>query len=325
MWRSRALTAVAACVALAACGSPASRVEVDRDQTDIVFGFTTPSPRPAPTAAAPKAPPPEEAFVPFTPKPFERIFKSEPTAACPTAEPNAPIEGSAGTEVKGRPLPGTYAWKASGHTVVAGHDIPLVGDLKHYVRSVETYEDAAFGESSSGDAFTYEEIEPTQNSSGAGLWLFAYQTKADSTSADPEAGLVLKRIDALKSNGGFADTFFSPFGGGLLMVPFPIKAGQTWNTATVDFQRQRTFQLTGQVLRREAVDVCGKLIQGWHVDAEIVGAGTDATVDYIVSGEHAGQIIAVAIDGTYLGVTYKDAAFHTAALEPKPLPEELEK
>ena len=304
-------------VVLVACGgSSASRVSVDKDQTDIVFGFTKPTPRPA-ASALPQATAPvgtDLGFAPFTPHPIDFI-PSAPSGPCPTAEPNAPVEGGAPTSVSGRPKPGTYAWGAAGTYDVQGHKIPLQGG-DHYIRDVASFDDPLG--TNTGDGFTYETFE--RQTIGSGYNRFSWQVKTASSSSDPEDGLVLKGIDATRSDGTGATSYFKPFGQGLLVVPFPIKAGQTWNTASLDLSNGRTLQMSGQVLTRQILDICGKVIEGWHVHADWTDSGTSATIDLLVAPQYAGQILAMTIDGTYLGTQFQKAQLQTRTLEPKPLP-----
>ena len=320
---SRAGAFVAIALLACACGtSNASRVAVDRDQTDIVFGFTKQKPKAAPVATPPPAPT-DEAIGVFTPRPIQTFAPSfGGGSACPTAEPNEPVSGSSGTEIVGRPKAGTYRWAGSGSYDTQGAKLPVPTSFEHYVRSVATYDDPV--RTNTGDAFTYQTIDPRIGGASSGYWLYSWQVKTAAPSSDPEGGLVLTRIDQLAPDGKVVDTYFDAFTNGVLLVPFPIKAGQTWNATSVDLGR-RTIQLQGQVLRREVVDACGELIQGWHVHATMSEPGASTTLDYLVGTQFGGQLLTFDIDGSYLGTNFVPAKFHVGKLEPSPLPKEFER
>jgi hypothetical protein len=326
MSRSRALL-VLAMVAFSACGTAASRVAVEHDQTDIVFGFTTPSPRAAAGATPPGADAEaEDVFHPFTPKPFPSFAPSSPQAACPTADPDAPISGSAGNSIVGRPKVGAYRWNASGHYVIQGTKIPMSSPQQRYVRGVRAFVDeTGLSDGRGSDSFTYEVIEKRISATASGYWLFRYQVKTNSAGSDQEAGLVLRGIDTLDDSGKVTGTYFKPTANGLLLAPYPIEAGAEWTSTSVDLGRAQTFQLTGQYLRRESVDVCGTLVQGWHLHAEMNTPGGTATIDSVVSAEHGGQIISTTVTGDYLGSRFEKANVHAGQLDPDPLPKEFAK
>jgi hypothetical protein len=325
MLRCRALVAIGL-VALSACGTAASRVAVEHDQTDIVFGFTTPPPVKRAAAATPPAQAePDDVFHPFTPKPFPSFAPSSPQVACPTADPNAPISGSAGNSITGRPKSGTYRWNASGHYLVQGTKIPMTSPTKRWVRNVKSFDDSTgLSDDRGSDNFTYELIERRNSATASGFWLFRYQVKTSSAGSDPEAGLVLRGIDTLDDRGKSTGTYFSALANGLLLAPYPVKAGATWDSTSVDLARGQTFQLSGQYLTRESVDVCGTLVQGWHLHADLNATDGMSTIDAVVSPERGGQIISFTVDGDYLGSRFEKANVHSGQLDPDPLPPELE-
>ena len=323
MSRCRALAAIGLLV-LSACGTAASRVAVEHDQTDIVFGFRTPPPVKRAAAATPPATGEDEIVRPFTPKPFPSFEPSEPQVACPTADPDAPISGSAGNSISGRPEPGTYRWNASGYYIVQGTKIPMTSPTKRWVRNVKAFaDDTGLSDGRGSDNFTYELIERRISATASGYWLFRYQVKTSSAGSDPEAGLVLRGIDLLDDRGKPSGTYFSPLANGLLLAPFPVKAGAKWDSTSVDLGRGQTFQLSGQYLTRQAVDVCGTLVQGWHLRAEMNATGGTSTIDAVVSPDRGGQIISFTVDGNYLGSQFAKANVHTGQLDPDPLPPEF--
>jgi hypothetical protein len=209
-----------------------------------------------------------------------------------------------------------YEWRGSGSYLVQGNKIPVI-DNKRFIRRVADYDDPLG--TNTGDGFTYETLE--RNLNGAGYFDITWQVKTASSSSDPEAGLVMKRVDIASSDGKKSGTYFSPFGEGLLVAPFPIKAGAKWNTASVDLNSGRSLQISGQVLTRQVIDMCGTLVQGWHIHAGWSDTGSKATIDYLVTPQFAGQIVAMTVDGTYFATDYEKAAYSIKSLKPKPFPE----
>jgi hypothetical protein len=315
----RRLLAIVSLFAAAACGSAGERVAMDREQTDIVFGFTANEARRARATPAARAAQEEEqpdlVAGPTSPPPI--FFPTQPSTPCPTAAPDAPVENSAGTDIVGRPKEGSYAWRGAGTYKLSSADIPVPNAFDQHLRSVADLNDP------SGPAYTFETIEPRIGAQTAGYWLYSWSVKTAAPSADPEAGLALKRIDILDASGKRVDTYVEPFGSGVMLMPLPIKPGQTWNSATIDLNRGRSLQVSGQVLARELVDACGTLVQGWQVKADFTETGNTASLDYIFAPQLAGRIIQMKIDGTYLGTAFTKATFVVGKLERRELQKEF--
>ena len=305
-------------LAVACGGAQASRVAVERDQTDIVFGFSTPTP--GPSAAPQRSRAPSDGGsggpAPFTPHPF-KTFEPPPSSDCPKARDDAPISEPAGTEIKGRPEAGTYRWLGSGTFDIGGANIPVPNQPQHHIRNVANYTDPV-GEGEAAEGFTFETIEPRVGPSTNGYWLFRWQLKANSTSSDAEGGLVLKGIDVLGPDGKFAETYFEAFANGLLFAQLPVTPGRSWTSASLDLGN-RTLQLDAQYVGREVIDVCGTVVEGWHVHATFSNGAEVATLDYLLGPQYGGQIIGFAIKDTFLGTTYPQAKFDINQLDPDPL------
>lgn len=326
MSRSRFVALALLALLASSCGSSreASRVGMERDQTNITYGFT------ASAAARAKALGKQAAIgvdsgPVQTPLPtFSPIFASgKPVSGpCPTANPTAPVDSRAPTDVQGRPGAGTYIWRASGSYTLSGTKVPIANIFVQYILPPKTFTDTfpAPAGAPHGDAFTYQTFE---TSPGGQYWKFSWQVKTQPHSAqDPEGGLVLKQIDASDSQGKSTATYFRSSSTGLLMAPLPVKAGQSWQAVSFDAANGRAIQLSAQVLKREVLDVCGTLIEGWHVHGSLLLGGSSGTLDYLIATEYGGRIVSLAADGSYFGgYTFEKAYFHDGQIDPRPLPQ----
>jgi hypothetical protein len=104
------------------------------------------------------------------------------------------------------------------------------------------------------------------------------------------------------------------------MAPFPIKPGQSWQSASIDITHQHPMELNGQVLKREVIDVCGTLIEGWHVHSTLNDAGQTSTLDYLIATQYGGVIAALALDGTYIGLKFSGVKTRVGQIDPRALP-----
>jgi hypothetical protein len=134
---------------------------------------------------------------------------------------------------------------------------------------------------------------------------------------------VIKEVHGATTQGQARQTYFQASTTGLLMAPFPIKAGQTWSSVSFDVVHQRPLQLSGQVLKREVLDVCGTLIEAWHIHATMNDQGVPGTLDYLIATQYGGQIVSLDIDGRFLFFDYAKAKERSGQLNPGPLPSYL--
>jgi hypothetical protein len=317
--------AAAVLVLSTACGGARTltNVGMQKDQTDIVYGFNA---KAVPSAAAPQAPAAAvqsagDGIGAPAPAPFPPgLFASNEASSgpCPSAPPGASVSGAAATDVRGHPQPGKYRWIASGSYELSGTKVPVPKYTFAYVTPSQKYNATVQG---SPDDFAYTTITPEVAGQGS-YRRFAWATKPNPQSAnDPEGGLVLKRVEYLGGDAKVAAEYFTASGDGLLMMPFPVKPGQSWNSLSVDTSRQKILRLSAQVLRRETVDACGTLVQGWRVHGTLNDAASTATLDYLVAPQYGGLIISLKADGMFVGVTMHGYSTHTGQLKPDPLPD----
>jgi hypothetical protein len=323
----RRCSALAVFLLLGACANArtVTNVGMQKDQADIVFGFdvrahqTAAATPQVPSAAAQSA---GDAIAAPTPMPFlTSLFASEaPSGPCPSAPPNAPVSEASTTEVQGRPQPGKYRWVQSGTYELAGTKIPTTPYTDVYVTPPQKYTAPVQG---TPDDFMYATITPEISSNGS-YRRYSWATKPDpQSSQDAEGGLVLKRVDFLGSDGKPGQSYFAASGNGLLMAPFPIQPGNSWNSLSIDTSKQKILSLSGQVVARDVIDACGTLVQGWHVHATLNDSGSMATLDYLVAPQYGGVLISLRADGTFIGTVEHNLAGHTGQLRPDPLPDEF--
>jgi hypothetical protein len=76
-------------------------------------------------------------------------------------------------------------------------------------------------------------------------------------------------------------------------------------------------------LERDVLDVCGTLIEAWHVHASLNDDGSRSTLDYLIATQYGGQIVSFGIDGSSFGGNFSKAKLHTGQITPGPLPRGL--
>lgn len=316
---------------LAGCsfrGGDTPRIGMETDETDILFGRPEAAQAAEQEAAAAAA---AESILEI--EEFSRFLSpinfasSGPKRNCPEAPPLAAVSEESGTEVNETPQEGTHRWVSGGSYGVPGvpnSKIPISESSNHYIKpSQPDSEPVAPPPPGSPQSlnFHYQTIEPRVGPGTTGLWQFHWKVKSNSSVAqDPEGGLALRKIEVLDQEGRPGNTHFEALGSGLLFVPFPIRPGGTWNSASAGRAGGRSFRLSGQVLSRDVIDACGTLVQGWHVRSTFSEGTNQATLDYLIATQLGGQIISMNIDGFFLGTTFNPANFRLGQVDPGPLP-----
>ena len=322
-------------------GTGEGRVAVDTLTTDILFGaHVQASPTPQPTA-----PPVEPPLQPLQPPPltfgnfdFGSFFPAPaPVAACPRASDLSFPAQIAGPNVTAPPATGGYRWVQSGGLVISTGTstvtIPLAGFHQEYIRNVGTGTPNAVVPTTPGEAgpdYTFESIVPSALGGNTAYLKIQWQVKANGTTTtqgaqgvfvtaqDPEAGLALKQIERLDAAGATLGPYFKPTSG-LLFLPLPVAPGAQWTSTGIDPQGQ-TMTLAGQVLKRDKVDACGDLVQGWAVHATLTSGASTSTLDYMVATQMGGILVSNNIDGQYFNGTFAKALMRIGQLKANPLP-----
>jgi hypothetical protein len=354
-----AIAALSAVLGLSACGSagPAG-VSVDALQTNVIFGAEqSQAARPAAVFPTTPVPPPPAGGISVPPTlvlPAEFGFNALPffiAGACPVAPENGFPAQPATSDVTLLPANGQYRWAASGtYDLPVGTttlQLPVPTYFQEFVRRVqpfpENFPSATGGQQ--GVDFTYDTVEPATHS--AGYLQFVWQVKSNAPIGDPEAGLSLVEIDTISSPGGAATPIFkaAPHNGLLLLplpaapgpvqppivstvpapplpaLPLPTSTPRASSTESVDTSGSgNNLQFSGSVGAPERLDACGTWLQAWPVDGTLVNGSSTATIHLDVATQTGALVIALDIDGGFLGTTFHKLATHVGQALPSTLP-----
>lgn len=349
-----------AAVFVGACASPNDPgVAVDSAQADIVFGVKEPleDVTPANTGGGALGDDDfgndeflgEELDIGPTkkaaPKPlFTNTRKSDP---CPPAAVNAFPDREATTNVhppKTPPREGVYRWKRQGTQT---RPDPL-DPSKEITDTVDGFEDRLLqnlkivSETQTRIQYTYETVQPNLGSATVTRmrWFADSNPQADQdvnspasgdrvTAGEPERGVVLRGFDILDRKGeNVGSVNFTPRAG-LLVVPLPIRTGESFASAAVDTRTGQTYRIDGKVIKRTQIDACGTVIAGWQVESRYSFPGGFATYNYVVAPQFGGVLLQevldeVANDEASDGEVKTKVTFTIGQQDPDPLPKEEE-
>ena len=270
-------------------------VGVKNLEADLVFGAKDPvkDTRPAnapgpdtnltPEAAAADVDLPEQVFQ----KPKGPSFKPARfvPAPCPDAALNAfPAETAPLTVPSDRrPALGTYRWKKSGESRTALTGNQPIGIRGFEQRAVTNLVErgASVNESGTpnsaqdpGVVFEYDTTQPDinglivtttwrVNTSPNSRTVNSPATPHSVRTGEPERGVAIRRI-LVKNRSGEVVSDFAPVTG-LLIVPLPIRPGEHFQSAAVDSSTGASASYEADVVKRDRVDACGTLVEGWLV------------------------------------------------------------
>jgi hypothetical protein len=353
--RATCLALVAASV-LAACAGPGDpKTGIDRLEADLVFGLKPPS-EAAPSAFTPPAltESGEEEFLDVpeslpTPTPTPSLRprprrelpnqNTPPAQTCPEAALTAFPAKPADIYVTEKPKEGLTRWRRSGTRTINGQVIPVAGFERRVLRRVQD-DNGAFSPTATQPkmAYTFETIRPID---GGAFEVTQYRvntapvsttTASDHTggptSPDPEAGVVMKRVDIVRADGTTTPSF-EPVRG-LLLLPLPVTPGASFSSTATDARNERVFTIEGRIVGRGRVDACGDIIDGWRVEATMTQRSLQrgeevVKYNYLVATQYGGVMIAESAEGQVVGDTNESysVSFQRAQLEPDPLPESL--
>jgi hypothetical protein len=279
-----------------------------------------------------------------------------PKSTCPPAALTAFPAKEAGQTVEGVPAEGQYRWKRSGTQTLAtlpGVKLPVTGFEQRLVRNVTKASDTEY---------TFETVQPDLGTNITTISTFKVKTAAvsktvappvgppdlnhpqtpvplpltppgtaptlpkapvpDSVSAgDPERGISLMKLQRVDAAGNSSELSFTP---AVLYLPLEVVPGEEFNAVGIDTRTGSVLQNQAKVVKRERVDACGDVVDGWVVEATqtFQGAGQASpprTYRYIVAPQLGGIIISEEIHtATAQGNT--DVTFSLAQLKPSPLP-----
>lgn len=309
-------------VTTAACVRPDQpKVAVTKVEASLVFGVKPPPQPVAPALpqqapATVEAPPPGAPPLPFPDLAFRPL---PPTSAparseCPPAPPTAVADEPADIRIGGDPRVGRYRWKREG---------ALSGFERRIVRNVRPEGDKAY---------TFETVQPTVGRSTVTVKTFRVKTDPVTQGAnpggvmppsrvgEPDRGVSLVRAHELDANGNPVATFEPP--SPLLLLPLPVVQGEHYESVAVDPRSGQTMVLDVTVQRRQRIDACGDVVDGWLVDGKLTdtAAGAGAMeVAYIVATQFGGVLIQERFK-TGEGDEGVDITFTLGQLDPDPVP-----
>jgi len=321
---------------------------------------TTYVPGPASAAGGAGAGAPDEADFDSGPGGSRRVRFVTPLnparTPCPPAALTAFPAKEAGLTVDGLPAVGQYRWKRTGTQTLAnlpGVKLPVAGFEQRLVRNVVRVSDTEY---------TFETVQPELGSDVTTISTFKVKTGAVSTTVtppveppdpnhpprsvplpvqvpgtqpalpkapvpqtlsvgDPERGISLVRLQRVDAAGNSSEVDFSP---GVLYLPLAIVPGEEWNAVGVDPRTGSVLQHQAKVVKRQRVDACGDMVDGWAVEATqtFSGGGQTSpprTYRYIVAPQLGGIIISEQIQTTTAAGT-TDVTLSLGQLQPSPLP-----
>jgi hypothetical protein len=251
-----------------------------------------------------------------------------PRSSCPPAALNAFPAKEAAQTLDGTPAVGQYRWKRNGTQTLAtlpGFVLPVGGFEQRLVRNVEPTQEGEF---------TYQMVQPELGPNRTVISTFKVKPAAVTRgvdlptglslrAGDPERGLSLARVETVDREGNVTALNFTP---AVLYLPLPVEPGESWTSVGIDPRTGAVLQHQGKVLRRQRVDACGDVVDGWLVEATQTFTGTagntsaSQTYRYVVATQLGGMLISEERHvASPQGNT--DVTFSLGQLRPSPLPQ----
>ena len=145
---------------------------------------------------------------------------------------------------------------------------------------------------------------------------------------EPERGITLVRMARIDAKSGNELSVFQPTTG-LLLLPLPVTAGEKFQSVAVDARSGQTIVHESTVLRRQRIDACGDLVDGWLVESnrqisrpeDFAGGPPGGKYTMIFATQFGGMPIQerLVIENVCAGGTC-DLSSSLAQLKPDPLP-----
>ncbi|HVE92549.1 MAG TPA: hypothetical protein VNE62_09670 [Actinomycetota bacterium] len=300
-----ALLAVVALTASGCARAPQSGVKVKKEATELVFGV----PPVSKPAGPPNSVPPEDPIGvvdtggPFkTPRPTPGRGATPPPPPpdkCPPAARTAFAKDPATTDIRNRPLPGTYQFRVRGYQNVATlGTFRLPPFFERTIKDVKT---------TTGDDYTFTTVEPEIRFGSQTIVEQTYEVLKASISESRPAGIYLTKI---VRRSGQDSNVFEPKPG-VLILPTPVEIGKDNSVAEAEREKIDTvgvdpgnfmsMRITGSVLSRPVFDACGEPFQAWFVNALLDVIDADGTsyksnFNYAITTQFGGAIVAQQVD-----------------------------
>jgi hypothetical protein len=266
------LVSIAVVLLSAACvKKPEKGVTLQNVNTDIVFGVKLPAGAPA-NIVTPAQEPAESSrnLGQFS---FARKFSGPGSAsqACGTAPVSAHAPEEASLNANGTPPQGSYLWKRDGtleFTTVPGRPFAVKGFERRQIRNVQRISDGEF---------RFEMLQPDLFASFIIATTFKVRTNAasarppgvpDQRTGEPDRGIAIEKIDHLDPKTGqpIGENAFNPRPP-VLVLPLPAFQGERFQALGIDPNTRSQLAIDGFVPKRQLVDACGSLIDGWKLEA----------------------------------------------------------
>ncbi|HEV7862333.1 MAG TPA: hypothetical protein VGR20_06520 [Acidimicrobiia bacterium] len=279
-----------------------------------------------------------------------------PKSTCPPAALTAFPAKEAGQTVEGVPTEGQYRWKRQGTQTVAtlpGIKLPVAGFEQRLVRNVVKVSETEY---------TFETVQPELGTNVTTISTFKVKIGAVSrtvtppvqppdlthptapvplpvpvpgttpalpkppipgtlSAGDPERGISLMKLQRVDAAGNSSELTFSP---AVLYLPLDIVPGEEFNSVGIDPRTGSVLQNQAKVVKRERVDACGEIVDGWAVESTQTFSGTGQTAPprtyrYIIAPQLGGIIISEELHtATAQGNT--DVTLSIGQLKAAPLP-----
>lgn len=279
--------------------------------------------------------------------------------ACPAAPLGAGVEQEAPARPSVAPAAGAYRWVISGSRTYTINGVtlppsPVSGFQPRLVRNIEI---TRYGPANPFDGSGLPspvdpvgdpppDTQPTQWDfelvapyGDGGTSITAYNVNATPLGASVSPPYVGENpVRASQPEGGItivSITYFDPLGNQLgsfdpvqpvMVLPLPALAGESWRSVGIDPSGQ-TLQVTGEVLRRQAVDACGSYVDGYLATLDIVEAssfGSGARAEEMVFATQLGGIPVShriqQVTLTAAGQIADDVTYSVGQAQPSPLP-----
>jgi hypothetical protein len=236
----------------------------------------------------------------------------QPAVSCPEAALNAFPAQAAGLDVSSMPKPGRYRWKRAG-------TVQLQANVTATIQGFES-RDLTDVAKVSDQVFTFRTAQPDLSTGGVTVTRYRVKSAADSTPAQADPLAVTEtQVDFYDQTGTGTPKQTSTFTPAIIRLPLPVVAGGAFSGRAVNSSGD-VLQYSGQVVRRERVDACGDVVDGWlvKVTETLAAAGTTRDYQYIVATQLGGMIISEHIEQT--GSAPQKLDFSLAQLNPSPAP-----
>jgi hypothetical protein len=293
----RRLFAIAslALVLTAACAQAAPpKVDIESLQSDIVFG-AKPKTRGTSknTGGIAVVQPPQPTLAPLLPPTSVRPPPPAPVGDCPEAKITDFPEEAASTNIDEPPTTGAYRWKRDGEITVDGDKVQLDGFDRRLVRRVEEQSGGPLA-AEGAQTYTFQTVQPYGQMQLHTDW----RVRTGSPTGDPEKGVSLLAMRLQDAAGEVVFSFEPSIG--LLYFPLPVSPGAAFSSSAIDASSGQRWDLAGTVTKRERIDACGDVVEGWGVQADVTFSGVRSGTQefhYIVATQLGGVLIAESSKG----------------------------